>query len=136
MRSVALALACTIFPTFASAARVASDEVPLPPGASLRGTIETDTIRELPELKGARLNRMRDNSISGVHVLDQSFDAELSYRDAVRFYDRALAGAFLIEREEAETATGWLVRLDDGVVASISLRNTHPTTIEIQRIVP
>jgi hypothetical protein len=113
-----------------------SAEVPMPNGAILRGTVETDGIREVPELKGARINRMRDQSISGVHVLDQSWDTDRDYADAVRFYDRALAGATLIEREQARTTTGWLVRLRDGTLASITVRNTRPTTIEVQRVVP
>ena len=139
MRLFGFTLVCLLAPSLApslASSLAAAAEPPLPPGATLRGTVETDTIRELPELKGARVNRMRDESVSGVHVLDQSFDAALGYGDAVGFYDRALAGAFLIERESADTSTGWLVRLDDGTIASVTLRNTRPTTIEIQRVVP
>jgi hypothetical protein len=105
-------------------------------GARLRGSVETDAIREAPDLKGARLNRNRDESVGGVHVLDQSYDFDAGYRDAARFYDRAFAGALVIERDRSDTATGWLVRLDDGTIASVILRNTEPTTIEIQRVVP
>lgn len=120
-----------------SAIVAAADEPPLPRGAVLRGTVEADAIRELPELKGARINRMRDESVAGARVLDQTWQWDGGYADAVRFYDRAFAsGVLVIERERAETATGWLVRLDDGTVASVSLRNTQPTTIELQRLVP
>jgi len=113
-----------------------ADEPPLPRGAELRGTVESDAIREQPDLKGARINRMRDESISGVRVLDQTYESPQSYGEAVRFYDRAASDALVIERDHAATATGWLVRLDDGSVASITARNTTPTTIEIQRVVP
>ena len=118
------------------AASAHADEPPLPRGAQLRGTVESDAIRELPELKGARINRNRDESVSGVHVLDQTYQAPSGYADTVRFYDRALADALVIERDRADTATGWLVRLDDGTLASIVARNTQPATVEIQRIVP
>jgi hypothetical protein len=123
-------LALTLF-TIARA-----DEPPVPADAVLRGTVESDAIREVPELKGARINRMRDESVRGVRVLDQTWQSDAGYADTVRFYDRAFARALLIEREEATTTTGWLVRLDDGTVASVTARNTRPATIEIQRIVP
>jgi hypothetical protein len=100
------------------------------------GTVEADGLREIPELKGARVNRMRDESVAGVRVLDQTWESRGSYADAVRFYDRALADDLVIERDRADTATGWLVRLADGTVASITARNTQPATIEIQRLVP
>jgi hypothetical protein len=112
------------------------DEVPTPADARLRGTVESDAIREAPELKGARINRNRDEHVGGVRVLDQSFSSDGGYGDAVRFYNRALAGALTIERDRSDTATGWLVRLDDGTIASVVIRNTQPTTIEIQRVVP
>ena len=115
-----------------------ADEPPLPAGVQLRGTVEADAIREVPELKGARINRNRDESVAGVRVLDQTWDGDVGYRDAVRFYDRAFAGAdtLVIEREEADTTTGWLVRLADGTVTNVTVRNTRPTSIEIQRVVP
>jgi hypothetical protein len=131
MRFVGAAFVCLLAPALALA-----DEVPMPSGTTLRGTVETDGIREIPELKGARINRNRDESLSGVHVLDQSFDATGGYRETARFFDRELARFMLIEREQAGTTTGWLVRLDDGTIASVTLRNTQPTTIEIQRLVP
>ena len=113
-----------------------ADEPPLPRGAVLRGTVDANAIRELPDLKGARINRMRDESVYGVHVLDQTYESPGDYADAVRFYDRAFADALVIERDRADTATGWLVRFADGTVASVTARNTQPTTIEIQRLVP
>ena len=113
-----------------------ADEPPVPRDAVLRGTVETNAVREVPELKGARINRMRDESLNGVRVLDQTWQADGSYADVARFYDRAFADALVIERDHAATATGWLVRLDDGTLASVTLRNTQPTTIEIQRVVP
>src|SRR5579884_503273 len=73
-----------------------ADEPALPAGAQLRGTVETDALREMPELKGARINRARDESIAGVRTLDQTWDADVGYRDAVRFYDRAFADALVI----------------------------------------
>jgi hypothetical protein len=131
-----VAAAAAVIAVLLSSGRARADDVPTPADAALRGTVETDAIREVPELKGARINRMRDESVSGVHVLDQTFDTDVSYRDAVRFYDRSLAGAILIERDQAATATGWLVKLDDGTVASVIVRNTQPTTIEVQKMVP
>jgi hypothetical protein len=119
-----------------AAAGARAAELPTPDDARLRGTVESDALREMPELKGARENLARDLSVGGVHVRDQTWESDLAYADLVRFYDRALVGALLLERDEAETATGWTVKLDDGSVASVTLRNTRPTTIEIQRIVP
>jgi len=136
VRWFVIALLCSLYALLGRAASARADEPPLPRGAELRGTVESDAIRELPELKGARLNRMRDESVTGVRVLDQTYESSDGYADTVRFYDRALAGALIIERDHADTATGWLVRLDDGTLASVSLRNTQPTTIEIQRVVP
>ena len=127
---------CSVCTLLGRAASAGADEPPLPRGAELRGTVESDAIRELPELKGARLNRMRDESVTGVRVLDQTYTSPTGYADTVRFYDCALADALILEHDRAETATGWLVRLDDGTVESVTLRNTQPTTIEIQRVVP
>lgn len=111
--------------------------LPLPGDAALRGTVESDGIHEIPELKGARANRMRDESLSGVRTLDQTWTSDVDYADAVRFYDRQLGRDDVLERDHAATATGWLVRFaDDGTFASIVVRNTDPTTIEIQRTVP
>lgn len=134
MRGLVVVTVAALAALAAPAAR--ADEPPLPRGAELRGTVEADAIRESPELKGARINRNRDESVSGVRVLDQIYEAPDAYGEAVRFYDRAFADALVIERDRAETATGWLVRLEDGTVASVIARNTHPTTIEIQRLVP
>jgi hypothetical protein len=136
VRWFVIAVLCSPCTLAGLAASARAGEPPLPRGAELRGTVESDGIRELPELEGARINRMRDESLSGVRVLDQTYESANGYADTVRFYDRALAGSLLIEREHADTATGWLVRLDDGTVASVTLRNTQPTTIEIQRVVP
>jgi hypothetical protein len=79
---------------------------------------------------------MRDESVRGVRVLDQTWDTGVTYADAVRFYDDKLDGALILERDHADTATGWLVKLADGTVASVIVRNTRPTTIEIQKVVP
>ncbi|MGZ3428139.1 MAG: hypothetical protein ACXVCV_15895 [Polyangia bacterium] len=122
--------------TLALAGPASAGEVPTPPDARLLGTVETNAIREAPDLKGARVNRNRDESLTGVRVLDQTWESDAGYRETARFYDRELAGALLIERDRSETASGWLVRLDDGTIASVILRNTQPTTIEIQRTVP
>ena len=110
-------------------------ELPTPDGATLRGTVQTDAIRELPDLKGARQNPMRDESVTGVRVLDQTWDTDVAYHDAVRFYDRQLGSALTLEHDRADTATGWLVKLDDGTIASVTVRNTRPTTIEIQKTI-
>jgi hypothetical protein len=141
VRHLLIALAAAVWTLLApslSPSRAAADEppVPVPRDAVLRGTVEADGLREIPELKGARVNRMRDESVAGVRVLDQTWESRGSYADAVRFYDRALADDLVIERDRADTATGWLVRLADGTVASITARNTQPPTIEIQRLVP
>jgi hypothetical protein len=135
MRSPVVAIAATLV-LFAVAGPARADEVPTPGDAHLLGTVETDAIREAPELKGARINHSRDLSVAGVRVLDQSYQCALGYAEAARFYDRALANALVIERDRSDTATGWLVRLSDGTLASVVIRNTHPTTIEIQRVVP
>jgi len=134
--TLALALPTIVAGTtiFATAAR--ADEPPVPRDAVLRGTVESDGIREMPELKGARINRMRDESVRGTRVLDQTWQSDASYADVTRFYDRAFEGALIIERDHAATSTGWLVRLADGTLASITARNTEPTTIEIQRLAP
>ena len=98
-----------------------ADEPPVPRDAVLRGTVETNAVREVPELKGARINRMRDESLNGVRVLDQTWQADGSYADVARFYNRAFADALVIERDHAATATGWLVRLDDGTLGECDL---------------
>jgi len=123
-------------PTIVAVTAARADEPPVPRDAVLRGTVESDGIREMPELKGARINRMRDESVRGAKVLDQTWQSDDSYADVTHFYDRAFADALIIERDRAATSTGWLVRLDDGTVVSVTARNTQPTTIEIQRVVP
>jgi hypothetical protein len=134
MRVAIVCAAALVAALVAGTAR--ADEPPLPGGVKLRGTVESNGIRETPELKGALQNRSRDESVAGVRVLDQTWQGDVGYRDAVRFYDRAFADALVIEREDADTTTGWLVKLDDGTVENVVVRNTRPTTIEIQRVVP
>jgi hypothetical protein len=129
--TIALAL-----PTIVAGAAARADEPPVPRDSVLRGTVENDGIREMPELKAARNNPMRDESVRGTRVLDQTWQSDDSYENVTRFYDRAFADALVIERDRAATSTGWMVKLADGTVASVTARNTQPTTIEIQRLVP
>lgn len=111
--------------------------LPLPGNASLRGTVEANGIHEVPELVGARQNRLRDQSVANVHAIDQTWETDVAYRDAVRFYDTQLATWDVLARDKARTATGWLVRnRDDGSLTSVTIRNTRPTTIEIQHTIP
>jgi hypothetical protein len=133
---ITLAAVAVALPTIVAGRVARADAPPVPRDAVLRGTVESDAIREMPELKGARLNLMRDESVRGTRVLDQTWQSEESYAEVARFYDRAFADALVIERDRAAGTTGWLVRLGDGTVASVTLRNTQPTTIEIQRVVP
>jgi hypothetical protein len=133
---ITLAAVAVALPTIVASRAARADAPPVPRDAVLRGTVQSDAIREMPELKGARLNLMRDESVRGTRVLDQTWQSDESYAEVARFYDRAFTDALVIERDRAAGTTGWLVRLDDGTVASVTLRNTQPTTIEIQRVVP
>jgi hypothetical protein len=69
----------------------------------------------------------------GVERVDRVYQTELSYPDAVGFFDRAFLGTALSapRRATTQTTTVWSVPSANCRVARVAVRNTSPTTVEI-----
>jgi hypothetical protein len=63
----------------------------------------------------------------------RTYQTKLSYRAAVRFFDRTLeAGGFeASDRTATDAATVWSVRCPRGERAHVAVRNTTPTSIDV-----
>jgi len=64
---------------------------------------------------------------------DRIYRTDLTYRHAVAYFDRlrSSAGCENTSRMTTEIATFWSLRCPDGRTASMAVRNTLPTTIEV-----
>jgi hypothetical protein len=102
-----------------------SGKVPVPDDAGLTASMTLREIRAFPE-------ETTDETVA-VEGLSRTYQTKLSYRAAVRFFDRTLgAGGFeASDRTATEAATVWSVRCPRGEHAHVAVRKTTPTTIEV-----
>lgn len=100
--------------------------VPVPAQARLASSTTVTEIRDFPE------NDPPEETIA-VDGVDRAYRASLSYRQAVRFFDRSFAaGGFEeLDRTATHDATLWSLRCRGGERAHVVVRNTSPTTIEV-----
>jgi hypothetical protein len=101
-------------------------KVPVPAQATLASSTTVSEIRDFPE------SDPREETLA-VDGVDRAYRASLSYRQAVRFFDRSFAtGGFEeLDRTGTPEATVWSIRCPGGQRAHVAVRNTSPTTIEV-----
>jgi hypothetical protein len=114
-----------------------AEAIPVPQGAgaTLVGSAAASEIRAFPEedqrAKGGA-HPMVETAV-GTSGSDRLYDSNLSYADAVGFFDRTFAGPGYQppQRTTTKTSTLWSEHFANGEVARVAVRNTNPTTIEI-----
>lgn len=105
----------------------------LPKDAKLVGTVESTDVRAFPEQmtkeQGANLEK---EALVGVGALDRVWTTKQSYHQAVSQFDQKLKGEGIqpIAKTTTQSSTAWNVRMPDGHIANVVVRNTQPTTIE------
>lgn len=101
-------------------------QVAVPAQAMLTSSMTVSEIRDFPE------NDPQGETIA-VDGVDRAYRASLSYRQAVRFFNRSFAtGGFEeLDRTSTHEATVWSLRCPGGERAHVAVRNTSPTTIEV-----
>ncbi len=108
--------------------------VELPPGSNLTGSTTVRGVRAFPEEAAQPTSRDELAAPTGIHIgTDRSYESDLSYREAIAFFDRTLTtrGCNDTRRTTTSASTLWSVRCADGQRAHVAVRNTLPTTIEV-----
>lgn len=102
----------------------------VPTGAKLIGTASAAEVREFPEM--TKNKNVTSEDIVGARALDRVFETHKSYKQTVGYYDKMVknGSAEQIERTTTKTATAWSLKMPDGKVQNVVVRNTQPTTIE------
>ena len=106
----------------------------LPTDAKLVGAVESTDIRAFPEQmpKGQNSANIEKDAVVGVGGIDRVWTTKQSYKQAVSHFDQKLKseGIAPIAKTTTQSSTAWNVRMPDGHVANVVVRNTQPTTIE------
>jgi len=110
------------------------DEIELPSSASLTASAAVNEIGPFPEESqqaSARANFMVSTAVA--HGTDRMYESELSYGEAVAFFDETLSknGCEDAPRTTTSATTIWSIRCPDGQRAQVAVRSTRPTTIEV-----
>ena len=106
----------------------------LPKDATLVGSAESTDIRAFPEQQGSAAgSKIEKEGVVGVGGIDRVWTTGQSYRQAVSHFDQGLKGEPAINtlaRTTTKSSTAWNLRMSDGNIANVVVRNTQPTTIE------
>lgn len=107
----------------------------LPKDAKLVGAVESADVREFPEQRSEQAkqsSRIEKEGVVGVGALDRVWTTRQSYKQTVSHFDQKLKGEGIepIAKTTTQSSTAWNVRMPDGHIANVVVRNTQPTTIE------
>jgi hypothetical protein len=107
----------------------------LPKDAKLVGSVESTDIRAFPEQVGTKSPQsagIAKEEVVGVGGIDRVWMTKQPYRQAVSQLDQKLKGEGIqpIAKTTTQSSTAWNMRMPDGHVANVVVRNTQPTTIE------
>jgi hypothetical protein len=104
----------------------------LPAGARLVGTAQVDEVRAFPEMNRRRPESVHTEDLVAAGAVDRVYETAQPYAEAVAWLDATVARsqARLLSRTVTSTATSWELRLSDGTLQNVAVRNTQPTTIE------
>jgi hypothetical protein len=109
--------------------------LPLPPGATPVAETTIDELRAFPEMLATSEGQKAADAhrLVGEAGVDRLYQTTGRYQEAVQFYDQRLKMPEfrLAARTETPMSTAWAVQRKD-VRANIVVRNTSPTTIEIE----
>lgn len=137
-KRVALITAALTLPVAAAFAADGSLIQP-PPDAKLVGRSVVDEIRAFPEL-GSGMKTLsakpHKEKLVGVAGIDRVFTTDRSFGDTVSYFDQKFkaTGYKIDARVETPSSTAWTVKRPDGTVANAVVRNTTPTTIELNEV--
>jgi hypothetical protein len=105
----------------------------VPAGARLVGTAQLDEVRDFPETNRRRRESVHtEDLVAAGAVVDRVYETAQPYAGAVAWFDAEVerGRARLLSRTVTRTATSWELRLPDGTLQNVAVRNTRPTTIE------
>jgi hypothetical protein len=105
----------------------------LPKDAKLVGTVESTDVRAFPEqMSKAQSANIEKEGLVGVGALDRVWTTKQSYHQTVSRLDQNLKGEGIqpIAKTTTQSSTAWNMRMPDGHIANVVVRNTQPTTIE------
>ena len=107
----------------------------LPKDAKLVGEVQATEVRAFPDqmgAKGEQASNIEKEDLVGANAVDRVWTTKQNYRSAVRSFDQKLKGEGIqpIAKTTTQSSTGWNVRMPDGHIANVVVRNTQPTTIE------
>jgi hypothetical protein len=107
----------------------------LPKDAKLIGSVEQAEVRAFPEQMSdtaKSTGKVEKEGVVGVGALDRVWTTKQAYKTTVSQLDRKLKGEGIepIAKTTTTSATAWNVRMPDGHIANLVVRNTQPTTIE------
>jgi|SRR6185312_9621401 len=102
----------------------------LPKDAVLVGSSESADIRTFPEQ--AASTKVEKEGMVGVGGIDRVWTTQQPYHKAVSAFDQNLKGEDItsLARTTTKSSTAWNLRMPDGNIANVVVRNTQPTTIE------
>ena len=105
----------------------------LPKDAKLVGTVESTDVRAFPEqMSKAQSANIEKEGLVGVGAVDRVWTTKQPYKQAVSQFDQKLKGEGIepIAKTTTQSSTAWNMRMPDGHIANVVVRNTQPTTIE------
>ena len=105
----------------------------LPKDAKLVGTVESTDVRAFPEqMSKAQSANIEKEGLVGVGALDRVWTTKQSYKQTVSHLDQKMKGEGIepIAKTTTQSSTAWNMRMPDGHIANVVVRNTQPTTIE------
>jgi hypothetical protein len=106
----------------------------LPKDAALVGSVTSTEVRAFPEQmgKGEGNAKIEKEAVVGVGALDRTWTTRQTYTKTVSYLDQQVkqAGIEPIAKTTTRSATAWNLRMPDGHIANVVVRNTQPTTIE------
>lgn len=102
----------------------------LPTGAKLVGSASAAEVRTFPEM--SKTKGMTAEETVGARAIDRVYETNKPYKQTVAHFDKMVKSgqAEQMERTVTKTATGWSLKMPDGTVQNVVVRNTQPTTIE------
>jgi hypothetical protein len=108
----------------------AKDMAKLPSGARLIATSQLDEVRSFPEQ--SKDKHVRTEDTVGMGAVDNVYETDRAYKDAVGYYDGMVKDGALTEvsRKTTRTSTAWELKMKGGAYENVIVRNTRPTTIE------
>ena len=101
----------------------------VPTGAKLVGSTSAAEVRAFPEMSKTKT---AEEEVVGARAVDRVYETNKSYKNTVGYFDKMVKNgrAEQMQRTVTRTATGWSLKLPDGTIQNVVVRNTRPTTIE------